>query len=73
MAKRPCADEVKVSKKRKENDVQRVDIPIRNCSFRHWPEGLGFHSTVEVQAAIPKRGFTAIISTSHTHTKHLLN
>ena len=66
MAKRRCADEVEVSKKRKENDVQRVDIPIRNCSFRHCPEGLGFHSSeehVEVQAAIPKRGFTAIIST----------
>ena len=66
MAKRRCTDEVEVSKKRKEDDVQRVDVTIRNCSFRHCPNGSRFRSAeehVEVQAAIPKRGFTATIST----------
>ena len=69
MAKRKCTDEFEASKKIKEDCVEGVSIGSvrsRNCSFRHCSKGSSFQSTeehVEVQAAIPKRGFSAISST----------
>lgn len=53
--------------KRKRGDVERLDEWSRNCSFRYCPKGSKFYSSsehVEIQAAVPKRGFSTIISTS---------
>lgn len=59
-----CKDEV--VKKVKQENTEKLDVSTQNCSFRYCLKGLKLSSLeehVEVQAAIPKRGFSGIIGT----------
>ena len=66
MAKRnKTGDGDEVVKKVKQEDTENFDVVTQNCSFRYCRGSKlsSFEEHVEVQAAIPKRGFSGIIGT----------